>query len=59
MHKWVSKLTIFGSDNGLSPGWRQAIIWNDAGILLIGPLGINLIKIVGEIHVFWFREMHL
>ena len=28
----VSKLTIIGSDNGLSPGRRQAIIWTNAGI---------------------------
>ena len=27
----VSKLTIIGSDNGLSPGRRQAIIWTSAG----------------------------
>ena len=33
----VSELTIIGSDNGLSPGRRQAIIWANAGILLIGP----------------------
>ena len=33
----VSKLTIIGSDNGLSPGRRQAIIWTSDGILLIGP----------------------
>ena len=32
-------LTIIGSDNGLSPGRRQAITWTNAGILLIGPLG--------------------
>ena len=32
----VGKLTIIGSDNGLSPGRRQAIIWTMAGILLIG-----------------------
>ena len=31
-HTCVSKLTIIASDNGLSPGWRQAIIWNNAGI---------------------------
>ena len=36
---YVSKLTITGSDNGLSRGRRQAIIWTNAGILLIGPLG--------------------
>ena len=34
-------LTIIGSDNGLSPGRHQAIIWTNAGIFLIGPLGTN------------------
>ena len=34
-HICISKLTIIGSDNGLSPEWRQAIIWTNAGILLI------------------------
>ena len=33
-HVCASKLTINGSDNGLSPGRRQAIIWTNAGILL-------------------------
>ena len=41
-HICVGKLTIIGSDNGLSPGRRQAIIWTIAGILLIGSLGTNL-----------------
>ena len=40
-HICVSKLTIIGSDNGLSPDRCQAIIWINAGILLIGPLGTN------------------
>ena len=40
-HICVGKLTVIGSDNGLSPGRRQAIIWTSAGILLIGPLGTN------------------
>ena len=39
MHVCVIKLTIIGSDNGLSPGQRQAIIWTNAEILLIGLLG--------------------
>ena len=34
-HRCVGKLTIIGSDNGLSPGRRQIIIWTNAGILLI------------------------
>ena len=38
-HICVSKLSIIGSDNGLSPGRRQAIIWTSAGILLTGTLG--------------------
>ena len=32
----VGNLTITGSNNGLSPGQRQTIIWTNAGILLIG-----------------------
>ena len=48
-HICVNKLTIIGSDNGLSPGRRQAIIWTNAGILLIGPLGTNFSEILIEI----------
>ena len=40
-HICISKISITGSDKGLSPGQRQAIIWSNAGILLIGPLGTN------------------
>ena len=45
----VSKLTIIGPDNDLSPDRRQAIIWTNAGILLIGPLATNLSEILIEI----------
>ena len=55
----VSKLTIIGSDNGVSPDRRQAIIWTISGILLIGPLGTNLSEILIEIHTFSFEKMHL
>ena len=41
-HICVSKLTIIGSNSGLSPGLHQAIIWTNAGILLIWILGTNL-----------------
>ena len=51
-HICVGKLTIIGSDNGLSPGRRQAIIWTIAGILLIGPLGTNFSKILIGIQTF-------
>ena len=58
-HICASKLTIIDSDNGLLPGRRQAIIWNNAGILLIGPFGTNLSEIFIKIHTFWFTKMHL
>ena len=58
-HICVSKETIIGSDNGLSPGRRQAIIWTNAGILLIGPLGTNFNEISIKIHTFSFKEMRL
>ena len=58
-HICVGNLTIIGSDNGLSPGRRQAIIWTNAGILLIRTLGTNFSEILGEIHSFSFSEMHL
>ena len=35
----VGNLIIIGSDNGLSPGRRQGIIWTNVGLLLIEPLG--------------------
>ena len=44
-HICVSKQTSIGSDNGLSPGRRQAIIWTNAGILLIGLFGTSEILI--------------
>ena len=42
---WVIKLPIIGSDNGLSPG-RQAIVWTNAGILLIQALGTKFCEIL-------------
>ena len=36
-HVCIGNLTIIDSDNGLSPGQHQAIIWTNAGMLLIGP----------------------
>ena len=52
----VGKLTIIGSDNGLSPDRRQAIIWTNAGILLIGPLETNFSEILIEILTFHSRK---
>ena len=58
-HICVSKLTIIGSDNGLSPDRRQAIIWINARILSIGPLGTHYSEIIIEIYKFSFKKMHL
>ena len=58
-HICIGKLTIIGSDNGLSPGRRQAIIWAIAGILLIGPLGTNFSEILIGIQTFSIKKMHL
>ena len=58
-HICVGKLISIGSDNGLSPGRRQVIIWTNAGILLIGPLGTNFSEILIEIHSFSFKKMYL
>ena len=55
----VNQLTIIGSDNGSSPGQRQAIIWINAGVVLIGPLGANFSETLIEIHRFLFKKMHL
>ena len=58
-HICVGKLTIIVSDNGLWPGRRQANIWTNAGILLIGPLGTNFSEILIGIKTFSFKKMHL
>ena len=58
-HLWVGKLTIIGSDNGLSSERCQAIIWTNAGILLIGPLGTNFSEILIEIQTFSLKKIRL
>ena len=58
-HICSSELTIIGSDNGLSPGRRQAIIWTNAGISLIGPLGTNFNENSIEIHTLSLKKIHL
>ena len=45
--------------NGLSSGRHQAIIWTNAGILLIWPLGTNFNDILIQIHTFSFKNMRL
>ena len=58
-HICVGKLTDIGSDNGLSPGRRQAIIWTNDGILLIGVLGTNFSEFLFEIQTFSFWKNRL
>ena len=56
MHICISKLTIIVSDNGLLPGRRQAIIWTNAGIVLIRTLGTNFSEILGKTHSFSLKK---
>ena len=62
-NQWIllttSRITLTGSDNGLSPGRHQAIIRNNAGILIIGPLGTNFSENGMGIYTFSFGKMHL
>ena len=51
-HICARKLTIIGSDNGLSLDCRQAISRTNAGMLLIGNLRTNSSEILSEIHAF-------
>ena len=55
----VSKSIIIGLDNGLLPGWGQAIICTNAGISLIEPLGTKFREILIITQTFSFKEMHL
>ena len=61
---WVAHIAsvnwaIISSDNVLSPDRRQAIIWTNVGILLIGQSGTNFNEILTEIHTFSFKKMHM
>ena len=55
-HICVGKLTIIGSDNGLSPGRRQAIIRINAGIFLIRTLGTNFSEILKRKWYLFIKE---
>ena len=55
----ISKISIIASDNGLSPGRHQAIIWTNAGILLIWLLGTKFSEMLVKIQMFSFKEMYL
>ena len=55
----LSKFTVIGSDNDLSPIRRQAIIWTNAGILLNWTIETNFSEILIQIHTFSNKKMHL
>ena len=56
---YFRKQTIIGSDNRLSPGRRQAIIWTNSGILLIGLFGTNFSDSLTGIQIFSLNKLHL
>ena len=56
MHICVGILTTIGSDNGLSPERRQAIIWTNARLLLIGPSGTNFSEILIDLFFISIEE---
>ena len=58
-HICIHKLNIIASDNGLLSGRHQAIIWTNAGILLIRPLETNFREILIGIQIFSFKKMDL
>ena len=58
-HISISKLTIIGLANGLSPGWHQAFIYTNAGILLIGPLQTNFSEILIKSYIFSLKKLLL
>ena len=59
MHMCIDNVTIIGSDKGLAPTRQQAIIWTNAGILLIGTSGTNFNEIFSEILTFPFKKIDL
>ena len=55
-HICLSKLDIIGSDKGLSPEQRQAIIWTNAGILSIRHLRTNFSQILIKFSNIFIQE---
>ena len=55
-HICVGKLTIIGSDNGLTPGCCQAINWTNAGNCQLDPSGQTSVKFQLEFKYFRSRK---
>ena len=58
-HICVGNLTIIGRNNGLSPGWRQHIIWINVGVLVIGHLATKFRELLIEILTLSLNIMDL
>ena len=58
-HICDSKLTIISSDNGLSLGRRQAIIWTSDGYIVNWTPRKNLSEILIKSHTFSFKKIQL
>ena len=58
-HICIGKLTIIGSENGLSPSRRKAIVWTNAGLLSIGILRTYFSEISIKVQQFSLKKMHL
>ena len=57
-HICIGKLAIIGSDNGLAPDRRRAIIWTNAGIF-IEPLERIVSEILNEISYILYKKTRL
>ena len=55
IYESVNRVSI-GSDNDLSPIRRQAIIYTNAGLLLIGTLGTDFSEILIKVRIFLIHE---
>ena len=58
-HLCLGKLTNISSDNGLSPGRRQAFLWTNTGLLAIGPLWTHFSEFSIKIQRFSLQKMHV
>ena len=59
-HKYASlNWATFGSNNGLSPVWRQATFCTNVTILSIRRHGTFFNDIVFKVYKFSFKKMHL
>ena len=58
-HICMCQKAIIGSDNGLSPDRRQAIIWTSAGLLLIGLLETNFCEIWIKLPQFSLKKLFI